>query len=216
MKIEALHEFHDLEFSKGWADRFDPSPPRIDLFKTIVSQISNYRGKEEIHILELGIGPGYLAEFLFENLDNFTYEGLDFSEAMLSISKNRLRNFESKIVFIQADLTNGIWNSKISKKPDFIISTWALHDLFSKENIGFVYIKSFEALGKGGVLLNGDFIKPHGIEVEYEGGRIEKMIHFQLLAKAGFSKISCLKDFEKDHKNPTTSNNYCCFEAIKL
>jgi len=39
MKIEALHQFHNANFSKGWADRFEPTPPRIQLFETILENI---------------------------------------------------------------------------------------------------------------------------------------------------------------------------------
>ncbi len=54
MKIEALHEFHDLEFSKGWAERFIPTPDRLALFETILERIRE-TGGESSHILELGI-----------------------------------------------------------------------------------------------------------------------------------------------------------------
>ena len=45
MKIEALHEFHDMEFSKDWAERFIPTPDRLDLFETILQRIREIGGE---------------------------------------------------------------------------------------------------------------------------------------------------------------------------
>ena len=65
MKIEKLHEFHDPEFSQAWSDKFKPSPPRLELFDTILAEIKNI-SFPKIRVLELGIGPGYLAAHLLE------------------------------------------------------------------------------------------------------------------------------------------------------
>jgi len=212
MKIEALHEFHDMEFSKGWAERFIPTPDRLALFETILQRIREIGG-EHCHVLELGVGPGYLADYLLSRLPDISYEGLDFSAAMLKIAENRLLNYPNRVVFTQADLTKEDWTTKISQAPKAVVSTWALHDLFSAKNIEFVYRKTKSILQPQGVLLNGDFIKPETSNFDYEGGRIKPSVHLSLLKSAGFQSAACLKEFEKDVLNPTTANNYACFEA---
>jgi len=65
------------------------------------------------------------------------------------------------------------------------------------------------------MLLNGDFIKPEESKFEYEGGRIKPSEHLDLLERSGFSKVECIAEFEKSVEEPTTSNNYICFKAIK-
>jgi len=67
----------------------------------------------------------------------------------------------------------------------------------------------------GGILLNGDFVKPEELDCEYEAGRIKPSEHLELLAAAGFKSAICVKEFEKDITNPTTSNNYSYFKAVK-
>jgi len=212
MKIEALHEFHDMEFSQGWAERFTPTPDRLALFETILQRIREI-GEENCHVLELGIGPGYLADYLLSRLPNISYEGLDFSNAMLEIAKKRLVKYEGRVVYTQADLTKESWTDKVSQLPKAVVSTWALHDLFSSKNIEFVYRKTKSILQAKGVLLNGDFIKPEESTFDYEGGRIKPSVHLSLLKNVGFQSAICLKEFEKDVLNPTTANNYACFEA---
>mgnify|MGYP000020586043 CR=1 FL=1 len=67
MKIEALHEFHDEDFAKEWADKFTPTPARMRLFETILTRIKTLN-ETHFHIVELGIGPGFLAHFLLSRL----------------------------------------------------------------------------------------------------------------------------------------------------
>lgn len=214
MKIEALHEFHDMEFSKGWAERFTPTADRIALFETILQRIREIGG-DHCEVLELGIGPGYLAKYVLSRMPNISYEGLDFSAAMLTIAKNRLVDFSDRVVFTQADLTKEDWTEKVNQKPKVVVTTWALHDLFNQGNIEFVYRKTFDVLQAKGLFLNGDFIKPETSTFEYEGGRIKPSIHLNILNAAGFKSAKCLKEFEKDVLNPTTANNYACFEGHK-
>ncbi len=214
MKIEALHEFHNKDFSKGWADRFTPTPPRIELFETILERIKTL-GDSSCHIVELGIGPGYLAHFLLSRLENITYEGVDYALPMLDLAAERLSEFKDRTTFTQADLTDPNWINAI-RQPKAIVTTWALHDLFNADNILSVYQNTQKVLIENGIFLNGDFIKPDLVEFEYEAGRLEKNTHLDLLQLAGFQSIDCIKEFEKNIDQPTTSNNYACFEARKF
>ena len=214
MKIQAKHEFHDADFSKEWAEKFKPTSPRIRLFETILHQIQD-AGLNKGLVLELGIGPGFLASFLLQRLPEISYQGLDFSKPMLEIAQKRTTEHKKRIDFVQADLIHEKWNKKIKSTPDVIVSTWALHDLFDKKNIAKVYATSNKILAEGGLFLNGDFIKPEESNYEYEGGRIKPSEHIELLNNAGFKDPECLEEFEKSVENPTTANNYACFKALK-
>jgi hypothetical protein len=100
-------------------------------------------------------------------------------------------------------------------KPAAIISTWALHDLGSQQAVADVYARSYEILPEGGVLLNGDFIKPDGTTWTYEPGRFEIHRHIELLREAGFENPSSLALFQHNLDNPTAAQNYACLMAVK-
>ena len=114
--IGAEHEFHSKEFAHDWAERFVPTPERHRLFELIFSQL-----KEVIpgdgSIVELGIGPGYLANYLLERIPNASYCGIDFSAPMIEIAQKRLQRFSSRITYKQADLVEEAWEeiSSLSK-----------------------------------------------------------------------------------------------------
>jgi SAM-dependent methyltransferase len=212
--VGAEHEFHSKEFALGWAERFEPTSERIRLFELIFSQL-----KEAIpsngSIIELGMGPGFLANYLLERMPSVFYCGIDFSLPMLEIAQERLQRFSSRVTYTQADLVEEAWEEKVSKPVHAIVSTWALHDLGSPKNINTVYERSYSALDSNGILINGDFIKPAGAIQEFEGGRFYVAKHLELMANTGFSNASCLSLFEEEIENPTPAQNYACIGAQK-
>ncbi|NOG72756.1 trans-aconitate 2-methyltransferase [Roseicella sp. DB1501] len=212
--VGALHEFHDAEFVQGWADRFVPSPPRLALFNMVLAEIDQLPMRDP-NVLELGLGPGYMARHILERHPTLHYEGLDFSAAFFQVARRTLGDLTSRVTFTQADLMNQSWPKLLARRPHAVISTWALHDLGGQQAIADVYRRCWEILPKGGILVNGDFIKPDGTAWEYEAGRFEVAGHLDLLRQAGFTDPRSLQHFEIEIDNPTAAQNYACLLAVK-
>ena len=189
--VGAEHEFHSKEFAIGWAERFVPTPERLRLFELIFSQLTEVIPNDG-RIIELGMGPGYLASYLLERMSNVSYCGIDFSLPMLEIAQERLQRFSSRVTYMQADLVGEAWEERVTKPVHAIVSTWALHDLGSPENINTVYERSNSALENNGILINGDFIKPNGAIQEFEGGRFIVGKHLELLGDTGILECPLL------------------------
>jgi SAM-dependent methyltransferase len=211
--VGAQHEFHDTQFVREWADRFIPSPERIQLFDTIIDSIVKH-ALTSAHIVELGIGPAYLAERVLGTLSHVTYEGVDFSEPMLEIAAERLAPYGSRVTFTQADLVAEDWGVKVTHPVGAIVSTWALHDLGGETNTAKVYRDCCNLLPPGGVFLNGDFVKPDHTPHEYEAGRFLVSRHLDILQEAGFNDAQCLIYLENEIENPTAAQNYACLQAV--
>ena len=161
------------------------------------------------------MGRDFWLRILLERLPDVKYQGLDFAFPMLELAAERLKSVKNRVTLTQADLTTPDWTDMLVANPQVVVSTWALHDLMSKQYIKAVYDTVRKILVPKGVLLNGDFIKPEKSHIEYEPGRIRPSEHLSLLGKAGFQSWECLKHFETDIECPTTSNNYSCFKAVK-
>jgi SAM-dependent methyltransferase len=211
--VGAQHEFHDPRYAQDWAARFNPTPERLQLFDLIISQLQS-RSLPAPHILELGIGPGYLAARLLEAIPNVTYEGIDSSRPMLDLAAVRLRNFGDRVRFTQAHLVEDYWERSMSRPVGAIVSTWTLHDLGGEASISAVYRKCKFVLPSQAILLNGDFIKPEGATFKYEPGRFPAERHIEILSDLEFYEVECLGIFELELENPTPAQNYACFKAV--
>jgi SAM-dependent methyltransferase len=212
--VGAQHEFHDADFVRGWSKRFVPTTERLRLFDMIEDQIDQ-ASLSNAHVVELGIGPGYMARHILERNPVITYEGLDFSEIFFEIARETVGNLMHRVTLTKADLTDQSWPESLSKMPGAIISTWALHDLGSQQAVADVYARCYETLPKGGVLVNGDFIKPNGTTWDYEPGRFEIDRHLELLRDAGFSNPKALAHFESNIEDPKGFENYACISALR-
>ena len=212
--VGAEHEFHVEAFVRNWAARFVPTAPRLQLFDLILQQIATPNLPSN-HVVELGIGPGYMARHIVERYDDITYEGVDFSDEMFDIARETIADLMARVTLTSANLLDPSWPSKLSRQPGAVISTWALHDLGSQEAIADVYLRCYETLPIGGVLVNGDFIKPDGTTFEYEAGRFSISRHLEILAGVGFSDPRCLTHLEPNIENPTAAENYACLVAVR-
>src|SRR5882757_395392 len=112
--VGAQHEFHDAAFVQGWADRFVPTPPRIALFDLILDRISALPNP---HVLELGLGPGYMARHILERNLAITYEGLDFSEVFFDVARKTIAELMPRVTLTKADLTDQSWPRSLSRQP---------------------------------------------------------------------------------------------------
>jgi SAM-dependent methyltransferase len=210
--VGAQHEFHDAEFVQGWADRFVPTAPRLALFDLILEQVAGL-GKPDVHVLELGLGPGYMARHILDRNATISYEGLDFSDVFFEVARKTIGPMMARVTLTKADLMDQAWPNQLSRRPDAVISTWALHDLGSQQAIADVYARCHDTLPPGGILVNGDFIKPVGTDWTYEPGRFEITRHLELLRQAGFAAPASLATFEDNIHTPTPAQNYACLVA---
>ena len=212
--VGAQHEFHDAAFVQSWADRFVPTPPRIALFDLILERVSA-PGLPNAHVLELGLGPGYMARHILERNPGLSYEGLDFSEEFFDVARKTIGSYMPRVKLTKADLMDQAWAHSLSRQPGAIVSTWALHDLGGQQAVANVYARCHEVLPEGGVLMNGDFIKPDGTSWTYEPGRFEVGRHLEFLRRAGFKEPAFLALFEHNLDHPTSAQNYACLIAVK-
>ena len=214
--IGAQHQFHDPDFVAGWADRFVPTPERMALFERMRAELAAALPPDAT-LVELGIGPGYLAEYLLAALPQVRYWGVDFSRPMLELAGKRLRAHGPRLGLVRADLLDDddAWWQRIPAPVDAVVTTWSLHDLGSQGNVEAVYRSCARRLNPGGILLNGDFIKPDGTARDFEAGRFEIDRHLELLREAGFAQAECLLVLEREIEAPTAAQNYACFKALR-
>ena len=140
MKFKIWNFWAD-KYDKLWVQKYSLRPTR----KYILQAVAEINSNDKIKILDLGCGPGQLINELYEKFENVDITGIDFSEKMLEVSKDRNPQ-ATHIILDVAEL------NKLMGKFDLIICTHSLP--YYKEPINVM--KELQRLLKeNGIILMG-------------------------------------------------------------
>jgi SAM-dependent methyltransferase len=129
-------------------------PWRAEFFVRIAEALAGL-GATQPAILELGSGPGCLAEQLLPAFPGSIYTALDFSPAMHQIAKERLGVMANRIVFIERDFRAPDWSLGLPM-VDAVVTMQAVHELRHKRHAWSFYQAIRRLLKPGGMLLACD------------------------------------------------------------
>lgn len=120
-----------------WANEANIKRPwRYSIFDYYADEILQQAAYGQI--LEIGAGPGYLAKHLLQRCPHIQYTAFDFSDAMHTLSRNKLDTEElARSQFITGDFKQPEWERLIAGQSaqrgfDVIIIHQALHELRHK------------------------------------------------------------------------------------
>ena len=155
-EVPSDHDFFDPAYVKHWTESISRyRPERKRLFEVFAAEAARIK-KGALSVFELGCGPGFLAEALLENCKIARYALLDFSPQMLDLSRSRLKKFQDRTVFIQADFKKGDWAAGIDTGFDLIVSLQA--ELRHASRIPKLYAQLHSLLAPGGTILICDHV----------------------------------------------------------
>lgn len=187
----SFRDIQTLDEADEWAASLQTRwPERVELMQHIVAQLKALPFPA-LQVVELGSGPGLLAELLLRELPQMTYTGFDSSGLLLIFARQQLALFGRRARLIQADLNADGWLDQLSPEVQAIVSLQALHDLGDESHIDRVYGLARRLLAPGGLLLNVDFVVPPGQEEPERPGRRSIARHLELLQAHGFERVAC-------------------------
>ena len=176
-----------VEWTAGLQTRY---PERIQVMQHIIAQLKALPFPAP-QVVELGPGPGLLAELLLRDLPHISYTGLDSSSLLLTYARGQLAAFGRRARLIQVDLNGEAWLAQLPAEIHAIISLHALHDLGDESHIVRIYGLARRLLVPGGLLLNADFVVPPGQDNPEQPGRRSIPRHLELLQGHGFERVAC-------------------------
>lgn len=157
-EVPSDHDFFDPLYVKRWiAAVARYRPERQQLFKAFAAEAAHIN-KETISVLELGCGPGFLAEVLLQNSNIARYALVDFSPYMLELSRQRLKAFEGRTILLQRDFKNKDWVAEIPAGFDLVVSLQAVHELRHASRIPRLYSQLHDLMVPRGTLLLCDHV----------------------------------------------------------
>lgn len=135
-----------------WTDAADRTRPwRLQLRDRIVERIAAL--PQGTRVLDLGAGPGLLAEHVLSRCPNVeTYTLLDFSKPMMARSRARLAAYPAAS-FVLTSFKSAAWTSRAGGPFDCVVSMQAVHELRHKQHALPLYEQIRGVLAVPGLVL---------------------------------------------------------------
>jgi SAM-dependent methyltransferase len=161
--VPSDHDFFDPAYVQRWAhESIRRDPQRPALFDAFVTEIDAL-GREVV-VLELGSGPGFLAEQILDRCRVAGYYLVDFSPEMHKLSRQRLAQHSARTVFVGGDFSDPAWPDLVPTAVDVAVSLQALHELRHVDRAPRVYRQLRSVLRPNGLVLVCDHLRPAGDE----------------------------------------------------
>jgi ubiquinone/menaquinone biosynthesis C-methylase UbiE len=131
-------DWQDAGVVAAWVKAADRTRPwRVQIRAFIAEQVSALM--PGARVLELGAGPGLLAECVLPRCPAVaSYTLLDFSTDMLSIGRERLARFGTAR-FLLASFKSPDWVEQVDRPVDCVVSMQAVHELRNKRHAQALY-----------------------------------------------------------------------------
>jgi len=157
--VPSDHDYFDRDYVRRWAAKALVTLPQREAFFDAVAAEALALRRTDLRILELGSGPGFLAERLLEQCPISSYWLFDFSPLMHDLARERLARFGSRAVFVEGDFRQPDWQAALPGRFHMVVSAQAVHELRHVTRVPDLYRRATTLLAPGGLLAVCDIVK---------------------------------------------------------
>ncbi len=151
-----------MEDARAWAAEVMVKRPwRVEFFEVFSSVIEEASLRRPARVLELGSGPGFLAEHLLKALPTIEYVALDFSPAMHELAAERLGQLAGRAEFVERSFLDESWGHGLGEF-DVVVTLQAVHELRHKNRARTLHSQVKALLSPGGSYLVCDHFAGEG------------------------------------------------------
>jgi SAM-dependent methyltransferase len=177
-------DLRSMEDARRWAESAMAKRPwRTEFFDKIAQEIP----PRDVNVLELGSGPGFLAERLLQNSTIIEYVALDSSTAMHILARTRLGAAAARVRFVEMDFRLEGWTQGLPLF-DAVVTIQTVHELRHKRHAPTLYAAVRNVLRPNGIFLICDhFVGEGGMSNGELFMRPEE--HVSALKAGGFASV---------------------------
>lgn len=145
-------DFHDPVQARDWEQQtIARRPARPRFFAAFVGAL-NRHSAQPCTVLELGSGPGHLAEAILQGCAVRRYVALDFAQPMHDLARQRLGALAAPVAFVQRDFRSPDWPDGLGRF-DAVLTMQAAHETRHRRRLPALLAGMRRCLVPGGVLL---------------------------------------------------------------
>jgi tRNA (cmo5U34)-methyltransferase len=211
------HHWTEPERVREYVERTDrESAERTDAF-TIMVGVVPFDRTDSFRVLDIGAGHGAVAAVVLEAFPNAEAVGLDVSEPMMEVGRERMARFGGRFSYHVGDFADGELPGDLPGPFDVAVASRAIHHLPADQKRS-LYRAVFQALRPGGAVFNLDTMQPSDPELKalyrqagdaLRGRPIDRVAarvprppspshyfesvqeHLGFLSQAGFAPVDC-------------------------
>jgi SAM-dependent methyltransferase len=184
LKYTGPRDYFAQEYVEQWAREANRKRPfREEIFAAFTASLKTLL---RIRVLDLGSGPGFLAERVLNECDIAAYHLFDFSPLMLDMSRERLARFADRARFHQGSFAEDGWCQRLPAPFDAVVSLQAVHEVRNSKRIARLYSEIFNITESGGIVLIADKINDESDKEEHHLTAAE---HVAALGGSGFESV---------------------------
>ncbi len=182
-------DLRTIEHAAQWAaEALAKRPQRPLFFEAMADELERSKA---LCVLELGSGPGFLAEHLCARLAGVSLTLLDFSDAMHTLARSRLADHLGRVHFVERSFLEPEWTRGL---PVFaaVVTMQAVHELRHKRRACTLHAQVRHVLAQGGVYLVCDhYAGDDGMQNTSLFMTVEEQAN--ALRDGGFSDVTLLR-----------------------
>lgn len=152
----------DTARARYWIERWDHQqehyiPDREQRFEVIGDVLHKLGDRDDLLIVDLGVGPGTLSQRLLDRFPEASVVGVDADPLLLGLADLAMRSARFRTV--NTDLRRAGWLDALDldRVPDAFVSTTALHWM-NRDPLRDLIRTCAQALKPGGLFINGDHL----------------------------------------------------------
>jgi SAM-dependent methyltransferase len=178
------HDYFNESYVRDWAGVANSRRPyRVEFFDAFAAEVATLT---QPSVLDLGSGPGFLAECILTRCAVASYHLFDFSPHMLDLSRARLVSFGELVCFYQGSFLDAGWWQSLAGPFDVVVSLQAVHEVRDAARIPQLYSELRLLLREGGTVLIADQVNS---EEKMEEHFLTVGEHETALCKSGFEEF---------------------------
>jgi tRNA (cmo5U34)-methyltransferase len=153
-----IYRWNQSDTAAGYDASAELVHPHYTTIQDEILKLLPHGTDDEFLLVDLGGGSGRLAERFLSRFKNARAVVIDQSEGFLELARKRLEPFSGRGECLLLRLQDD-WPVRLTRRPSVIVSMSAIHHLDPAEK-QVLYARCGNVLADGGVLLNGDEVRP--------------------------------------------------------
>lgn len=183
------YDLQDEAIARRWAAEAAQNKPWRPEFWALFAELLLQEARSPLRILELGSGPGLLAERILREVAVSEYVLFDFSEPMFAMARETLGE-RNDVSFHMGSCKEPNWPRRVPGRFDAVISMQAVHEIRHKRHVPWLYAQAATLLRPAGILITCD-AEPTEQSEEQRQLASTRREQEQAMCWAGFEQVVC-------------------------